>query len=83
MIIHAAGESSTGNLPPHTYAVALTVPDEAALRVLARRLGMAGILHRGIYETDPPWNGQMMAIGLYPEQRSKLKKLLSSLPLLK
>mgnify|MGYP000913997715 CR=1 FL=1 len=82
-LIHAAGESSPGDLPPGTFAIALTVPDEPALRALARRLGMAEILHRGIYEVDEPWNGQMMAIGIAPARRSVLKKLLSELPLLK
>ena len=83
MLIHAAGESSTGNLPPNTYAIALALPNERALRRFARRLGENGIVHRGIYEPDAPYHGQLMAIGIYPDRKSKLRKLLSKLPLLK
>lgn len=80
-LIHAAGESSPGHLPPGTYAIALACPNERALVLLADQLRLAGVSFRCIFETDAPWNGQLMAIGIEPGPRSKLRKLLSSLPL--
>jgi hypothetical protein len=61
-IIHAAGESSPGNLPPETHAVCLTVPDEPALRALRARLEQAGISLTPIVEVDAPYTGQLMAL---------------------
>lgn len=76
--IHAAGESSPGNLPPTTHAVALETPDEATLLDLEARLVQAGITHVAIREPDAPWNNQLMAIGITPQVRSKtLRKHLS------
>lgn len=83
MLIHAAGESSTGSMPPHTFAIALTCPDEQALDEFSHQLFLAGIAHKRIVESDAPYNGQLMALGLKPTWRSSLKKHLSSLPLLK
>lgn len=87
-LIHAAGESSPGNLPPETRAVALTCADEPALRALSARLTAQGIKHYDIVEGDcgceaTPYDGQLMAIGIPPQLRAPLKKLLSALPLLK
>jgi hypothetical protein len=82
-IIHAAGESSPGNLPPHTYAIALTTRDERELSELSYELFRAGISHRRIIENDAPWTGQLMAIGIKPMFRSELRKHLSGLRLLR
>jgi hypothetical protein len=82
-IIHAAGESSPGNLSPHTYAIALQTKDEQELDRLSRRLFEAGIPHKRIIESDAPWTGQLMAIGIPPMLRTKLKSLLSQIPILK
>ena len=82
-LIHAAGESSPGNLAPHTYAIALTTKDEAELQALSERLFLAGIKHKRIIESDAPFTGQLMAIGIPPAERSKLKKYLSMYPLLR
>jgi len=82
-VVHAAGESSCGNLPPNTNAVVLAVPDESALTQLAERLYHAGIPHIAIREPDPPWCGAMTAIGLKPiADRRMIKKVLGRLPLL-
>jgi len=82
-IVHAAGESSPGNLSPGTNAVVLAARNEAELAALERKLAQAGIPHVAIREPDPPWNGALTAIGLVPtDDRRKLKPLLSSLPLL-
>lgn len=87
-LIHAAGESSPGNLPPETHAVALTCPDEASLRALSAVLTANGVRHRAIIEGDcscesTPYDGQLMAIGVEPQHRGGVKKFLSSLPLLR
>jgi peptidyl-tRNA hydrolase PTH2 len=82
-ICHAAGESSPGNLPAGTNAVVLAVPNEAALHALAERLRSAGVDFVPVYEPDPPWNGQLTAIGFRPTRREVLRRYLSSLPKLK
>lgn len=81
-MIHAAGESSPGNLPPSTHAVALEARDEAQLLDLEERLIAAGIQHIAIREPDR--NNELMAIGLVPCVRTKqIRKLLSRYGLVK
>ncbi len=81
--VHAAGESSPGNLPHSTNAVVLAVPDETTLREYHARLERAGVAHVLVCEPDAPWNGQATAIGLAPvADRRPLRAVLSSLPLL-
>ena len=82
-ITHAAGESSPGKLPSGTYAVVLTVPDEAALRELDASLDTRSIRHHTIYENASAYGGQAMAIGVVPAPRSVLRRHFSSLPLLR
>lgn len=81
--IHAAGESSPGNLPTHTYAVALKARDEAQLVEIHARLEADGVPCVLIREPDPPWNNQAMALGIVPCDRSRVRKHLSQLPLLR
>lgn len=81
--IHAAGESSPGNLPSTTYAVALTCADEAELRSLAARLTAVGVRHCAIIESEGEHAGQLMALGLAPGRKEVLRKFLSQLPLLR
>ena len=69
--IHAAGESSPGNLPPTTHAVGLHAKDEQDLLDLEARLRQDGIAHVAIREPDAPYNNQLMAIGIVPQVRSK------------
>ena len=83
MLIHAAGESSPGKLPPHTYAIALECQTEHDLHALSYDLFKSGIPHQRIVESDAPYNGQLMALGLKPGWRSELKKHLSSYKLLR
>jgi len=80
-LVHAAGESSPGNLEEGTYAIVLAVPDEQALGHLAVRLLRAGIAFRAIREPDLPYNNALMALGLVPQRKSVLRPFLSSLPL--
>lgn len=82
-LIHAAGESSPGNLPNSTFAVALTCRDEGELHQLAIRLDRAGIDFKLIREPDAPYNNQLMAIGITPIRKSRVRKLLSNFPLVK
>jgi len=83
-LIHAAGASSPGALASDTRAIALMVPDEAALAALAARLERAAIDHIAIREPDPPWSGALMAIGIPPFFESRaIRRVLSTLPLLR
>lgn len=82
-LIHAAGESSPGGLSAGTYAVALHAKNESDLMKLAEKLQTAGIPTYLIVESDEPHSGQVMAIGIPPMDRTKLRKFLSSYPLVK
>lgn len=69
--------------------MALTCADEAELRSFAARLTAMGVRHSAIIEGDchcesTPYDGQLMAIGIEPQEKEALKTSgLSSLPLLK
>ena len=83
-LVHAAGESSPGNLPEGTHAVVLAVPNEQTLLAIEEKLKHAQIKYNAIREPDPPYLGQLMAIGLEPTtDRTRMRKLLSTLPLLR
>ena len=81
--MHAAGESSPGNLPPDTYAVVLTARDELHLTLVAEALESKGVELVRVYEPDAPYDGAMTAIGLRPARKEVLRRHLSSLPLLR
>jgi hypothetical protein len=83
MIVHAAGESSPGNLPDTTHAVVLVVDDEAALMKLSLRLHREGLAHRVVREPDAPWNNAIMAIGIAPARKDVVRRHVSSLRLLR
>jgi hypothetical protein len=82
-LIHAAGESSPGDLHPGTYAIALAVPDEPALKQLAERLEAQGVPIHRIVESEGLFAGQLMAIGVKPGLKSERGQFLSTLSLLK
>lgn len=82
-LIHAAGESSPGNLPPETRAVALGARSEIELLKLEQKLKKKNIPHVAIREPDEPWCGQIMAIGIAPCRRSLIRKEVSNFPLIK
>jgi len=67
MLIHAAGESSKGNLPPETRAVALQA-DQAQLDTLVSKLERANIVYHKIEE-----DGKLLAIGIAPIEDVDLK----------
>lgn len=82
--IHAAGESSPGNISESTHAVALHAKDEAQLEKIERALLEAGFRFKAIREPDAPYLGALMAIGLSPVVRTpQLRQLLGKLPLIK
>lgn len=71
---HAVGESADGPVPPGTIAVVLEVDTERELLDLAQQLWDGEIPHVVIYEPDRPWNGQAMAIGIWPTRdRERIK----------
>lgn len=70
-------------MPEHTHAVALTCPDEASLRATWAKLEGAGVKLTPILECDGDHAGQLMAIGCAPVPKNEIRRLLSSLPLLK
>lgn len=83
-LIHAAGESSPGNLPNNTHAVALEAENEVELQKLELRLQNAKIDFVAIREVDQPYNNQLMAIGLRPQVRDKnLRRMLSRFALVR
>lgn len=82
-LVHAAGETSPGNLPANTHAVVLAVSGEQDLVDLAQRLEHAGVQHRLIREPDAPFNGAATALGIVPGPRGPLRRFLSRYPLLR
>lgn len=81
--MHAAGESSPGNLASGTYAVVLTVRDEVQLTLLAKKLRLAGVEFTMIREPDAPYCGALMSLGIKPARKEALRRHLSQLPLLR
>lgn len=85
-MIHAAGESSQlypEPLPSNTNAVALAVPDEAELKAVCARLVKAGIPIRPIVETEGDYADQLMAIGVVPCSKERIKRYVSSVGLIR
>lgn len=70
-------------MPANTYAVALHVPNEAALLALAAQLEQAGLSRHLVIESDAPYTGQAMALGIAPCDRKLLKRHLSMYPLVR
>lgn len=82
-LLHSAGESFIPNCRGSpTYAVALAANSEEELLKLEARLIRDNIPHTSIREPDKPFCGQLMAIGLEPASKNKLKKYTSSYKLL-
>jgi hypothetical protein len=80
-VVHAAGESSPGQLPDGTFAVVLAAPSEGSLSDIACRLTVAGVPHVQVREPDAPYCGQLMAVGLEPAPRWVGRRWLSGVPL--
>ncbi len=82
-LIHASGESSPGDLPVGTHAIALEARDSAHLAEIAQSLRERQLPHCCITENDEPYQGELMAIGVVPAPKSTLRRALSSLPLVR
>lgn len=83
-LVHAAGESSPGELPDGTIAVVLAAKSLEHIEHLERKLLRLQIPHRAIREPDAPWNGELMAIGVVPvADRELVKPVTGSLRLLR
>jgi peptidyl-tRNA hydrolase len=82
-VVHAVGESLERPHEEGTYAVVLAARDELHLALIAEELERKGVRFARIRETDPPYSGQLMALGLRPGRKEALRRYVSSLPLLK
>jgi hypothetical protein len=83
-LVHAAGESfARPDTSSAVYAVVLAAKDELVLLELERTLQREGITHTAIREPDEPWNGALMAIGLPPQDRKPLRRLLGKYQLVR
>lgn len=63
--------------------MALFAPSEDALRELSARLSFEDIHHKLICEPDAPFHGQAVALGICPQPRERLRKLLGKYPLIR
>lgn len=82
MIIHAAAESARGTVPG-TFAIALAADGERDLLRLEERLARAGIPHSAFREPDPPYCGELMAVGIEPVMdRREVKRFVKRFSLL-
>jgi hypothetical protein len=50
---------------------------------LAGALDAAGVAHVRVHEPDEPWRGALMAIGVVPSSRARVRSLLAHLPLVR
>ena len=84
--IHAAGRSA--QLPgadaaaPPAIAIALAAPP-LELAALARALAARDVPHVVVHEPDAPWHGALMAIGVVPTSRARVRSLVAHLPLVR
>lgn len=83
MIVHAAGESLSAAHPAGTYAVVLAARDAADIERIAGFLEERGVALVRVHEPDPPWNGQLMALGIPLGRKEDLRRHLSAFPLLR
>lgn len=81
-VTHAAGESANNKVKPGTYAVVLGATADQ-LAELEQQLVSGGVLFAAIRESDPPHNGELLALGIEPQLKSKVRRYVSSLPLLR
>jgi len=82
-VAHAAGEGSARH-PPGVHVVVLAARDEAHLREVSSRLTASQVAQTLIEESDGAFAGQAMAIGCeLVQDRTPIRKVVSSLPLLK
>jgi hypothetical protein len=83
MIVHAVGDSLTAGHPPNTFAVVLAARDRAHIEEIATFLEGRGVELVRVVEPDPPWNGEVMSLGIRPGRKEELRRHLSAFPLLR
>ncbi|HVI40685.1 MAG TPA: hypothetical protein VM577_08495, partial [Anaerovoracaceae bacterium] len=89
MITHAAGESGALYMDPYdgrfrgATAVVLEAKNEGILKADAAYFRNNGIRHVEVHESGGPYHGQLMAIGLVPDDREILAPKLSTFQTLK
>jgi len=81
-VVHAAGESSPGELPAGTHAVVLSA-GTVGLHALSERLTSESVPHSPIIENDPPYENQLMAIGITPARKEEIYPYVRKFELLK
>jgi hypothetical protein len=81
MVVHATGESVSTTHPDGLHAVVLA-GDPQELQRLKERLTAASVPHRTIIEPDPPFLGEVMAVGITPAARRLIKPYVRHLSLL-
>ena len=80
-LVHASAD--TGPVDPGTHALVLSATAENNLLKIEQQLSRYQIKHHSIREPDSPWNGELMAIGLYPtSDRGSVKPITKKLRLL-
>jgi len=80
-LVHSAGE--TGPTEPGTHAVVLSARNEKHLLKIEQRLTHYKIKYHSVREPDAPYNGELMAIGIFPTcDRKFLKPVTKRLRLL-
>ena len=82
MVVHATGESVQRTHPDGLHAVVLA-GDPRQLQELKERLTAASVPHKTIIEPDPPYLGEVLAIGITPATRRLLQPYVRHLKLLK
>lgn len=89
MVTHAAGESASLYEDPydgrfrHAIAVVLEAKNEQALEETAELLRRNDIQCVEVWETDGPYDNQLMAIGLVPCERYEVGRILEPFQTLK
>lgn len=91
MVTHAAGESAAhssihydeSRVEEGTTAIVLEAYDEAHLRRIRDFIGKEGFDYDSIVESSAPYENQLMAIGLWPEERTYFGDQLKKFQLLK
>lgn len=82
-LLHAAGESNPKG--EKCYAVVLSVSHEELIDI-QKKLSDNQIRHIPVYESDPPYFGELTAIGIHPlikSENKNLRRIVSGIKLLR
>lgn len=70
--VHAAEYSTPHPIPDNMNAVILGIPNKEELFKIGQELTALDINHTCIYEPDPPFLGEMTAIGVSPIYKTEI-----------